>query len=244
MRLGQLARKLAVSPAEIIEYLAANNVEIENDTNTKLEAHSLALVTQRFGSALTDIAVEEEEKETEVDQPSVPETNVSEGVVADDTTETSPETSSVEEKTDVIRAPKVELSGLKVLGKIDLPEPKKKEPAPKEEGQETENKDRKPRRDERRNNNSRRDRKDSRPAKNPIALAREREAKEAEEKRRLQAQREKELRTQYYQSRVKAHVPTKPARLVKEQVEQMSEADLREPPKTWLGKFFRWLTSE
>jgi hypothetical protein len=32
MRLGQLARKLAVIPAEIVEFLAANNIRIDEST--------------------------------------------------------------------------------------------------------------------------------------------------------------------------------------------------------------------
>ena len=48
MRLGQLARKLELRPAEIIEFLATKNIVIEGDANAKVEDNYVALVFQQF----------------------------------------------------------------------------------------------------------------------------------------------------------------------------------------------------
>jgi hypothetical protein len=72
-------------------------------------------------------------------------------------------------------------------------------------------------------------------------LQREREAHEAELKREAQAKAEKERRTQHYHNRVKS-VPTKPARLLRDQTEEMTD-DPTAAPRTLLGKFWRWFRS-
>ena len=48
MRLGQLARKLALKPVEIVGYLAKQNIMIEDGGNTKLEDDHVALILQKF----------------------------------------------------------------------------------------------------------------------------------------------------------------------------------------------------
>ena len=48
MRLGQLARKLELRPAEIIEFLATKNIVIEDDANSKIEDNYVALVFRQF----------------------------------------------------------------------------------------------------------------------------------------------------------------------------------------------------
>ena len=48
MRLGQLARKLELRPAEIIEFLATKNILIEDDANAKVEDNYVTLVFQQF----------------------------------------------------------------------------------------------------------------------------------------------------------------------------------------------------
>ncbi len=78
---------------------------------------------------------------------------------------------------------------------------------------------------------------------NPIALKREREARAAEEKRKEDAIKEKEKRTEYYLNRVRINAPTKAARMYAEPVEEFAATSKREEPKTLLGRFFRWLTT-
>ena len=48
MRLGQLARKLELRPAEIIEFLATKNILIDDDANAKVDDSYVALVFQQF----------------------------------------------------------------------------------------------------------------------------------------------------------------------------------------------------
>src|SRR5688572_3340321 len=115
MRLGQLARKLELRPAQVIDFLASKNIRIEEDVNTKVDDGYVTLVFQQFAPG------EEVENIPDADTPSagtrdpivevtVPHENVEPSVTAD---------TEVLERSEVIKATKVELSGLKVLGKID-----------------------------------------------------------------------------------------------------------------------------
>lgn len=235
MRLGQLARKLELRPAEIIEFLATKNILIEDDANTKIEDNYCALVFQRFAPEM------EAEISPEVDAAaaSAPDEPISEvNVVNENPTDLSPATESLPDRIEVIKAQKVELSGLKVLGKIDLPDTKKKQAETPQENSETEQ-----RREFNREKKSPGYKKTSRPEKNPIALQREREALAAQKKKEEELQLKKERRTQNYLKKVKAHQPTKAAKLIREEAEEMSAAELAESPKTWWGKFIKWFTS-
>jgi hypothetical protein len=249
MRLGQLARKLALRPAEIIGFLAKNSIQIEEGSNTRIEDDHVSLIMnyfapERMAEMTAELAAEKNSSipEIEVGPEPVKEVKVEDiqPLIAD-VPSVNPE--SVVE---LIKAPKVELSGLKVLGKIELPEPKKKEPqqiesittddtvVPIEEQKKPES--RKP-------FVPRKERSEQRPVKNPIALQREREALEAEKKRRANAEREKEKRTQNYLKKIKTPAPTKSVSLVKEQVEVMVQEEKRTPPKTWFGRFMRWMNT-
>jgi hypothetical protein len=235
MRLGQLARKLERTPTEIIEFLVSKGIAIDEGVNSKLDVSQVGAVIEHFAPDLKVSSI------NEPDEP-IAESGISEKI------EEKPAENLVEEKlqesdpsqpesTDVIRAPKVELAGLKVLGKIDLPEPKKKQDETPSEtpGTETPREFKK----DRRHSNANRS---NRPAKNPIALKREQEAMEAQRKREEELRLQKERRTQNYLKKVKSHQPTKAARIIKEDAEQLSAAELREKPKTWWGKLFQWFT--
>ena len=70
MRLGQLSRKIGISTSEIIHFLAANNITINDDSNTKIEDGHANLITQKYAphlleSVVTTIA---DEKVREVQQ--------------------------------------------------------------------------------------------------------------------------------------------------------------------------------
>jgi hypothetical protein len=154
---------------------------------------------------------------------------------------------------EVIRVQKVELSGLKVLGKIELPEPKKKETLPEAtlEGGELsvpveKPADEKPARQ--RNNNRKphqnRERSQQRSWKNPIELQREREAKEVEAKKQREIEREKEKRKKHYQEKLKSlNVPMKKVKAKTQSEGPKKPVDNRPVPKTWFGKFLRWWTT-
>jgi hypothetical protein len=251
MRLGQLARKLSLRPSEITEFLAARNILIEEGSNTKIDDDHASLIIQHFAPDMQntvdpDVSAQEEPvaiptnsilKETEI---------LPEKQLETEMPETS--TEALEEKPEVIKAPKVELSGLKVLGKIELPDPKKKsletaseenvggEPAKVEEPAKKEV-------SERKSTSPRKETRGQKSSKNPIAFEREREALEARKKREAEAERQKERRTQNYLKKVKTAQPTKATKIVTEETEQMSAAELEEPPKTWWGRLVRWLTT-
>jgi hypothetical protein len=258
MRLGQLARKLAVKPAEIVEFLVTKQLQAEEGINTRLEDEHITLIIQHFAPSMTletvvaDSVVQEEPVVVESLPLPAPEpvTAENEPVVEADTTVGQSE----EEKIALIKASKVELPGLKVLGKIELPDPAKKKPAqPEGESTETTAADPSPveesmvekktsRPERKRNAPPRTERKDQRPRKNPVALQREREELEAAKKREEEAELAKQRKTQHYLKKVKVSGPTKSARLYNEPVVELSD-DMAAPPRTWLGKFFRWFKS-
>jgi len=241
MRLGQLARKLTIRQQEIVDFFASQNITIEDNSNSRLSDDQVALIISRFASSPLN------------NEPSAPRPEpIQEQPAGDDLKDESPvidvvETASSVEKSDVeseipelIKAPKIELQGLKVLGKIALPETKKKDDAVQEKLPATESTDtgkRRQRTEERPNGSKRRN--DIRPGKNPIAQAREREAEEMKRKQREQAEQAKEKRTQNYHKRIKTAPPTKRARLIDEQVEDLPTNEASKPTGLW-GKIRHW----
>lgn len=210
MRIGQLARQIGISPSEIIEFLSAQNIETESGTNARLTEDVAAKILERFAP----------EKKAEVIETIAEEGKIEEEKIESETSAVSEEPAPLE----VIRVSKVELQGLKVVGKIDLPEPKKK-PEPLVEKREYQPRQSQPKRD----------------WKNPLDAKRKQEAREAEQKRREKAEQEKEKRTNHYYNKVKS-VPTKAAKKVEEQV-VVEDLNEKEPPKSALGRLWRWLTT-
>ncbi len=249
MRLGQLARKLALRPAEIVEFLAENRIQIGDGANVRLENDQVSLIMKKFVPGwieTSEVESDAAEEELTLENVSPEEPVASEEVPFSDNSSENPDAdfTSASETIEIIKAPKIELSGLKVLGKIELPEPKKKETAANpitEEPQQAAEEDKKVVKDIRRPYEVKK-RRQYRPEKNPIALQREREAKEAQKKLEDQVAREKEKKTQNYLRKVKMSPPTKAARLVNEPVMEMTAEELMEPPKTLFGKILRWLT--
>jgi hypothetical protein len=250
MRLGQLARKVAVHPSDIVEFLAKNGVSIDEGTNTRITDFNTELVIQKYAPHLLipvskpESAVEEIQAtatseiiaaDFEIDTTGVP---VLEEVFSTEGNEQSAVESA--ETTELIKATKVELKGLRVIGKIDLPEPKKKETqeetlTSEPELPSPEQWKRNPKRDFPKQQNRRTN-------KNPVALERERLEKEIEERRLRKAEEERERRKNYYANRVKPSAPTKAVRMIDEAVSTLEE-EPKEPPKGLLGRFLHWLTS-
>jgi len=236
MRLGQLARKLALRPATIVEFLSQHQISIESGGNTRLEDEHVSLILHKFAPELTEEKIAAALKEVDPDPPAAPIPPVEQKTAPAEILPAPVLATEIE----VIKAPKVELAGLKVLGKIELPEIKKKEVTKSEGTAEAEPSLNPP---TRRTPPPRRDRPQFPPRKNPVALQREREAREAEEQRKNELERLKEKKSLHYLKKVKAAPPTKKARFIDEPVEEFSQADLKEPPKTWWGKFMRWLNT-
>ncbi|MDH4090406.1 MAG: hypothetical protein OEV74_05395 [Cyclobacteriaceae bacterium] len=245
MRLGQLARKLGIRPAEIVEFLGASQIQTDEASNTRLSVEHVVLITRQFAPAAEKESAEVQSAKVESAPEEVPRSAIgAENKTDDIVAETVNEKAFTRlEQVEVIKAPKIELAGLKVLGKVELPEPKKTENPPTAsellQAGEIENK---PRREEKKVHDKRKQRQDQRPRKNPIALEREREAAALRRKREEQDAREKERKRQNYLKKVKMSPPTKAMRIVNEPVMEMSAEELAEDPKTWLGKFMKWLT--
>jgi hypothetical protein len=237
MRLGQLSRKLGISTSQIISFLAAKDITIGEDSNTKIEDEHAQWVTQKYAPELIEAVAatisEEKVQPIMVIEPSIIE--VAEPIVVEANNE-SPSI-EIEQLPELIKAPKIELSGLKVLGKIEIPERKKKEIVEATENQltETENK---PRPDRRPLPN--RKEFDNRPRKNPVTLQREKEEREAEVKRREEMLRAKEKKTFHYQSKIKSQAPPKRIKMVDEPLEETITTEEKAPTTVW-GKFKKWL---
>jgi hypothetical protein len=243
MRLGQLARKLAVRPSQIIDYLATKQEFPEEGSNAKLSDEITEQIVRHFAPDRLSELLESEEKEPVKELALV--VKESTPTVEAEIIET-PQSLSADtaiDKPEVIKAPKVELSGLKVLGKIELKDIKKKEINPQETKEEDTAIDR--RSDERRPAKYKQDKRTQgeREWRNPIAIQREREAREAEEKRKRELELEKERRTINYQKRVKPPQPIKAVKLYEEPVENVRKKKTEEKPKSLLGRFLRWLNS-
>lgn len=274
MRLGQLARKLAIKPSELVDFLTTKGISTESGINTRLEPDQVqfivkALAPEKLAEVMAEPVVPEEPEVVVIEPKSVLEevTVVAEpepGIVMDEIPtlpvqqteqkELTVEKEEGETEVEIIKVPKIELQGLKVLGKIELPEAKKKEPvvdAPANAefsepdtitGNSVKSTQPSARRNQPPQRRERVERTEQRSGKNPIALKREQEALEAERKRKERAELEKEKRTQNYLKRVKS-APTKAVKRVdEEQVTEEMEEEVK-APTTWIGNFFRWFKS-
>jgi hypothetical protein len=139
----------------------------------------------------------------------------------------------------VIKAPKMELKGLNVVGKIDLPEPKPKSvPEQKEEVKEKSKKTySKPKQ-------QRAPRRNKKPELSPAEIRKREEQKEARKRERIEKEKKKK-REQFYKEKVlkpkQIEQKTKPKK--KKKVAEEVERIQKPKPKTLLGKFWRWLNT-
>lgn len=146
MRLGQLSRKLQVKTAEIIDFLQSEyDVVINNHPNSKVPEELLALLEDRFkkeivlesAAELENAIIEEHEVVLDVPKTETPnDSEIQESPLEElekvVIIENSPNYNNdiVEDEAElniidgVIKAPKIEFAGVKVVGKIELPEKK------------------------------------------------------------------------------------------------------------------------
>lgn len=259
MRLAQLARKLSVKTSDIIQFLSTKAINLEDSANTKLEADQVRLVVSHFTPGLFDVPSEstllpgvttpnpivevmEEETKPEVNEEQYLNKEVSINLILEENTNQEEADFSLPQ---VIRAPKIELIGLKVLGKIELPEKKKKEVTSSESPtiESTEGTEIIKESSIRRERIERRPKNQTRASKNSLEQARIKEKKEAEELRKRELEKRKELRTKNYLKKVQMNTP------VKRSKQEIEESDLpavvlkKDEPKTLWGKFVRWLTT-
>ncbi|MEZ4947158.1 MAG: hypothetical protein R2804_16590 [Cyclobacteriaceae bacterium] len=249
MRLAQLARKIGVKPSEIATFLANKNLPIEDSSNAKVADDQLEIVLLEYAPSMLpslEVGEPQEMAEEKTEPTSVAERlDVPEDIGLAETDEPSEIIIEENDETtkEVIKPVLVELPGLKVVGKIDLPEPKKKE----EEENLKDNEEKLPIKETierpRRRNVSREN--ERRPRKNSVVLQREREAREALKRKQEEKEREKELRTQRYLKKVKNYTPP-PQPIKRKKHEEEYEVYTEEPekPKSLIGKILNWFVSE
>jgi hypothetical protein len=223
MRLAQLARKLSIRPSQIIDFLAMKQVFPEEGSNARLTHFQTEQIIAHFApEKLNELIAQDGPAELILDRKAE-----NQEPAQNEITESNERLNATEEqpagsqKPEVIKAPKVELSGLKVLGKIELKEPRKKVSAKKDHSKKTAV---------------------EKSWLNPIAIQREKEAREAEERRKEQAAREKERRTLHYLKKVKPIEPARPLKIYQDEKEPIQHQTTA-PPKTWLGRLLKWLNN-
>jgi len=244
------------------EIVSESEVDDQTESTDELEVETHVISDdpetpeEDIAAADGDIGLPEEKSETEPDiqsehiDPTPP--NEDEIILSDQLIEMmeSEDQPADLERIKLIKAPKKELSGLKVVGKIDLPEPKKKETKKEPEDKEvvTERdlrdyryppkKKRKPLTEEEKE-------------KRRLRAKKKKEEYEArQEKRRKQKEeRERKARQEaHYQQTLKrtqtkktSNQPKKQKSLPSDSKKQTEES--RPKPKTVLGKFWRWLNT-
>lgn len=243
MRLGQLARKLNTSIPEIVEFFTERGLDISEHPNSKLDDVQEELVRSAFSGEPFYIPQigSSEESEAQPEGPAAEQDVSAPEEEADERPDAPILSEPAANEIEVIRAPKVELPGLKVLGKIELPEPK---PEKKEEPEEL----RKP---------------VSKPGKNipgrrPVETPEEREARRIrnkkaqlkrehqEQERKLERERrmKKKKKEQFYKERVGQKAPQSKAipETVKKRPSRTTSSQQRRP-KTILGRIWLWLNT-
>lgn len=261
MRLGQLARKLEISPTQIINLLQSKEFSAVEGTNSKLSAEQISLVVKTFyKEPVTSEDVENEDNSslTSEEESSRKEVDVviEAAVQAEDVIETKSEIESAEAEEgavapseeeeylesepepELIKAPKISLPGLKVVGKIDLPEPKEVEEVESavEEPQQEDAVEKKPPRV--------RGKRKPRPVQNLVAFERSREEKRKRRLRELKEKQAKEKRRKYYEKNFARTI--EPQEKVEKQEDIVLEQVEEEKPKSknWFVRIWRALDAK
>jgi hypothetical protein len=157
-------------------------------------------------------------------------------------------------KITLIKASKKKLEGLKVVGKIDLPEPKIKEPNAKEEVVEAEEKV-KPEfneniTQEEIENELRKEKRrlyrEKQESRRLIAKEKQADFKVRQEKRKLEKEIEQKRakKEAHYKQKLAPNKPTKVNQKTKKQKQELVETiKLEDQPNSILGKFWKWLNT-
>ena len=294
MRLGQLSRKTGIKSDEIVDFLASQDIEVKRGGNAKVDDAHLPLIYDHFNIAITDEPEADSDNEQIEEVPESvnanldPSQEIAEFHAGIDIEEEYSEEELAEikrkleeqkaeyekapsEDRELIKAPKLNLPGLKVVGKIDLPEPKVKDDSETEteeekkttestndgEVQEITERDLRKERRQRgkrkpRNRNTRKQ-----PNINPVELERRKAQKEAERQKKLRKKAEKERKRKFYeeniQKAVREKVTSKPekdtSQPIKPTISQTKESTRSQPTKSKksgniLVRIWRWLDAK
>ena len=258
MRLGQLSRKLEVESSTIVKVLKEHFREVNNHPNVKILDEELEFLTQKYSpknSAPQPKTIVEEQSSELIAKESLEAPSLQKEVPVF-VESLRPKVITLESEFDEkkkalesFKAEKPELEGLRVLGKIELPEPKPKTPKAdkaeeKKEGTNTVN--------ERtiRNRNNRRGQK-TRVNRTP-AEERKRAEQMAKRQKAAEERKLKELKRKHYEENVKAKIADKPKRKKKKKLVQKFEAsanvhsqsDKAQKSTNPLVRFWKWLNGD
>lgn len=130
MRLGQLSRKLDIKPSEIASFIKSEfNTEVDQDLNTRLEDAHVEALEKKYGSNIRTEAEHTHVVHSPIEVPHYHEATHEHAIAVE--SEKDPFIPlPVDPDAELIKAPKIKLDGLKVVGKIELPEKKQKEENP------------------------------------------------------------------------------------------------------------------
>ncbi len=269
MRLGQLSRKLEVDSSVIVKVLKEHFREVNNHPNIKIQEEELAFLTSHFapksatpaGTEMptetpqktekpetTEESVQKEDKEkvTEAKKPEYVESLRPKVITLEN--EFSEKTRSLES----FKVEKPELEGLKVVGKIDLPEPKPKtkpeQETTKESSQATGKTNTIDEKGARQRYTDKKRRPKTRNNRNPVE-ARKKKAEYLERKKKEQEEKRlKELRKKHYEEKLKNKSSEKaPKKKKKKNVKSVpSQAQPQKPveakrTKNPIVRFWKWL---
>ncbi len=157
MRLAQVARKLNVGTATIVETLAKNGFEVENNPNSKINMTQVEMLNKEFRSSALEkeeashlsigkrhepLTLESEPKREEPEAPApAPEPEpVKPEPVPTPEPEAKEEPKKEEEPAEQVSSEAPKLEGIKVLGKIDLSKTAGKKPSSKKKEEKKEEK--------------------------------------------------------------------------------------------------------
>ena len=259
MRLGQLARKLDISPTQIINFLSENGIQISEGSNAKLDSQQEEDIIQKFADNRQETPLVENKfqenpsEDTEgnesgitLENPSPPGNNV-EDPISEQQNEKASDSEDPGEEMELIKAPKVALPGLKVVGKIDLPQPKETEVEVPGESEDTIKKEDTVPSKDRRRQRDRNKRRSEKPRENPVEARRQSEEKEEIRQKKIQNRRKKDQRRlRYQEQQSKIQAMSGPKSKVAEEVEVQSEEPVEEPivRRNWFSRLWHMLDAD
>jgi hypothetical protein len=263
MRLSQLARKLEISPTQLILFFEKNKIERYNSHNNKIEKSDLKLALNHFNPEEMEAEIESQviqAKESEIDTPQKKgkEKSASGLIVSNkpdkETTDPDPPFEE-EDEIEVISMPKIKLEGVKVVGKIDLPEPVKKVKDENNSRDQKENKlsdniSEEGHRKEHHKNREKPFRQKNRKKHTTKELSYEEKLKREERRRIREQQRAKKLKKEqkklHYIKNVQSNVSPSRKKKKSSKAEQSEMESIKVKPeyKNPVRKFWAWLNGE
>jgi len=261
MRLSQLARKLEISPSELLNFFKDAKVSKYSSHNNKIIDEHIELAIQHYKVeiARTELNIEIENTENEEQGNLKTDTILKSKDIDNSEEQIAPvadgNVSEQKEEIEVIRMPKIKLEGVKIVGKIELPESKKKstrDEFPKSSETEESNEIIKPERKNRLDKRSRKGKLQSKsmPRGQNRELSYEEKLKRQEQKRIREQQNakriKKEQKKQNYLKNVQANNVQPLKKKKHEKIEEKKVENIKAKPqyKNPIRKLWAWLNGE